>query len=162
MSVKTKNGDVVNNSNQLHKVEKLKEGDLVKLKESYLTEDGNQIHTSKLWNVHVIENGRIFVQSEDFSSPRFLEVKEDDVLVLDREKLRQEKLEEMKKKNEERKQKLISRYSHFLDDYDGRLNELWDELDEYRRVVENNGFDGGIHDCYSLMNYIEDLGEMDI
>ena len=70
---------------------------------------------------------------------------------------KQRKIEEMKKKNEERKQKLISSYSHLLDDYDGKLDKLYDELDEYRRVVENNGFDGGIHDCYSLMEYIDDL-----
>ena len=69
---------------------------------------------------------------------------------------REKLLEEHRIRQEERKQKLISGYSHLLDDYNGRLDELYDCLDEYRRVVEDICFDGGIHDCYSLMEYIED------
>ena len=65
-------------------------------------------------------------------------------------------LEEYRVKEEERKQKLISRYSHLLDNYDGELDKLYDYLGKYRRVVEKTGFDGDLHDCYMLMEYIED------
>ena len=134
-----KNGDVVNNSNHLHKVEKPKIGDLVKIKESYLTKIGKENYPYPLWRVSQKQDENLVIKTMTSFGERFLEVKEDDVFV------------------KIFFQKLISSYSHLLDDYDGKLDKLYDELDEYRRVVENNGFDGGIHDCYSLMEYIDDL-----
>ena len=147
----------MNKSNHLHKVEKPKIGDLVKIKESYLTKIGKENNPYPLWRVSQKQDENLLIKTMTIFGERFLEVKEDDVFVWNEEKEKQRKIEEMKKKNEERKQKLISSYSHLLDDYDGKLDKLYDELDEYRRVVENNGFDGGIHDCYSLMEYIDDL-----
>lgn len=75
--------------------------------------------------------------------------------VIETEMSKREKLLEVMRFNEERRQNLISGYSHLLDDYDGRLDKLYDELDKYRRVIEDTGFDGGIHDCYTLMEHIQ-------
>ena len=69
---------------------------------------------------------------------------------------REKLFEEYRVKEEERKQKLISDFSTLLNDWDGRLDELYNELDVYRRMVENTGFDGDYYDCVSLQDYIED------
>lgn len=80
MSKISKNGDVMNNSNHLHKVEKPKVGDLVKIKEDYLVKIGKENNPYPVWRVSKKKDEYLLIKTMTIFGERFLEVKEDDVL----------------------------------------------------------------------------------